>query len=62
MKKNYKMHLRLESDLVDKLKKEADNQMITVSELCRKKLRELDQLTKIEILLKDINKKLENEN
>jgi len=56
------MHLRLESDLVDKLKKEADNQMITVSELCRKKLRELDQLTKIEILLKDINKKLENEN
>ena len=64
MKKNSQLHLFLESEILDSLKKEADNENLSVSELCRNKIRKNSQLTRIEfkidILIEKI-KKIENE-
>lgn len=58
MKKNSEIHLKLETDLIDKLKKQAVNDDISFSELCRKRLKDNIQLDRIEALILEINKKL----
>jgi hypothetical protein len=51
MGKNSQVHLFLETSLKNKLKKEAEEKCISVSELCRQKLRENDRLGMIEFKL-----------
>jgi len=58
MNKNYKIRLRLETEEVCKLKKEAESEMISMSELCRNKLRSPPKMVEIELMLKEICKKL----
>ena len=60
MKKNSQIHIKLETELKEKLQKEAEEQDILISELCRKKLKENDKLTKIEYLLEQIQKSIIN--
>lgn len=57
MWKNSHIHLLLETELLDKLKKEAQEASLTLSELCRRKLKEETQLSRIEKMLIEINKK-----
>ena len=55
---NAQLHLYLESELLEKLKKEAEAERISISELCRNKLGSCSKLTKIEFLLESISKRL----
>jgi len=56
MGKNSHLHIVLESDFLNLLKKEAKERSISVSELCRIKLQKNLQLDRIEVMLKDILK------
>ena len=58
MRRNYKLNLKIESELIEDLKKEAEIEGITMAGLCRKKLRKNPQLIKIELILESINNKL----
>jgi hypothetical protein len=58
MKKNSQIHLFIETEILHTLKRQADEEDISVSELCRQKLRECSRLTKIEMILEDLRKKL----
>jgi len=59
MVKNSQLHLALETDFLNFLKKEAKERSISVAELCRIKLQKNLQLDRIEIMLENISK---NEN
>ena len=48
MKKNNQLHIFVETKLLNVLKKEADDREISLSELCRYKLRKIPQLDRIE--------------
>ena len=48
LKKNSHLHIFMETQLHDKLKKEADEKNISLSELARWKLRDNNQLDRIE--------------
>lgn len=52
MKKNSQIHILLETGLKEKLEKEAKENNISISEICRRKLRENSQLNRIEELIK----------
>jgi hypothetical protein len=54
MKKNSQLHIMLETDLIERLKREADGRMISLAELCRLKLKGSDRLEKIERLLERV--------
>lgn len=56
MKKNSQIHLVLETELLELLKKEALDREISISEHIRQKLRKNTQLTRIEILLEKLLK------
>ena len=43
MKMNVRLHFLIDSALLEKLKKEADERSMNVSELCRERLREGDR-------------------
>ena len=58
MKKNCQLHLFLETDLLETLQKEAQENDVSISEMCRQKLRQGSRLKKIEIMLENINVKL----
>ena len=58
MKKNSQIHLFLETEDLESLRKQADNLGISVSEVCRQKLRECSQLSRIELRVEEIKKKL----
>jgi hypothetical protein len=60
MKKNSQLHLYLETDLLDKIKKLAEEHKVPVSEICRRKLKEIPQLNKIEAIVEKLDKKLTN--
>ena len=51
MRKNYVLHLNIESDAIEELKKEAESRGITMSAVCREKLRRGDTMKRIEIKL-----------
>lgn len=55
MKKNSQIHLLLETDLFDKLKKQAHEENISVAEMFRRKLRGESKLDRIESLLLQLN-------
>lgn len=54
MKKNSQIHLYLETELLEKLKKQATAVEISVSELCRRKLKDIPQLNRIERLIENL--------
>lgn len=54
MKKNSNLHIVLETELLDKLKQEAEEKDLLLSELCRHKLRQNDQLNRIEFMIEQI--------
>ena len=58
MKKNSEIHLKLETTLFDQLKKQAIDEDISLSELCRKRLKDNVQLDRIEALVLEIKKEL----
>jgi len=58
MNKNSQIHLFIETEVLQSLKKQADSLEIPLSKLCRKKLGECTQLDRIEMLLENLNKKL----
>ena len=41
MKKNSQIHILIETEIKQKLEKEAEEKKITLSELCRKKLKKI---------------------
>jgi len=58
MAKTFQIHLRIEAEMIETLKKQANDLKISVAELCRQKLGVFSQLTKIELMLENIEKKL----
>ena len=56
MRKNFQIHLYLETELVEKLKKEGIEKKKSVSDICRQKLREDTQLDRIEMMIGKIYK------
>lgn len=54
MKKNSQIHVYLETQFKEKLIREANEEGISFSELCRQKLNENSQLKKIEFILGQI--------
>ena len=57
MGKNAHIHIRVTSEFLLKLRKEADERMISIAELCRIKLEENFQLDRIENKINDLWKK-----
>jgi len=62
MGKTFQLHLRIENDTICKLKKDAEERKLSISELCREKLRTNSKLDQIELILQDISKKLKSSN
>jgi len=54
MKKNSHVHFVIETEFLEKLKIEAENRLISISELCRLKLYDNMQLDRIERNIKKI--------
>lgn len=54
MKKNYKIHLVIDKELAENLKKSAEENNISIAENCRQKLREDSQLKRIELMIEKI--------
>ena len=54
MRKNSHVHFVIETEFLEKLKKEAESRLISISELCRMKLSDKAQLDRIEQYLKQI--------
>lgn len=58
MRKNSRLHFSIETDIFNALKKEAEQEGLSISALCRHKLCEYPKLTKIEFMIENIEKKL----
>jgi hypothetical protein len=58
MKKTYQLHLRIELDSIDKLKKESKEKNITLAELCRLKIR--NNHDRLDLLLQKVEKLIQN--
>ena len=58
MKKNAQIHLLIESEVVDRIKKEAEEKSVSWSEICRQRLRHNPQLDRIEFMIKEIEEKV----
>ena len=58
MKKNSQIHIYVDTELLDRLKKEANSSGMSITELCRRKLIENLPLLKIETILEKIEKEL----
>ena len=61
MKKNSQLHLHIETELLDSLRREAKDNFTNTSELCRKKLRERDKSLEILATIKSIERKVYSE-
>lgn len=57
-KKNYPLHLMIEKSLMINLKKEANENGISVAEYCRRKLKSNNQLDRIELKIDKLISKL----
>ena len=61
MKKNSQIHFFIETDILESLKLKAKDEGITLSKLCREKLREYGLLIKVFETLEKINNKISKE-
>ena len=57
MKKNSQLHIWLETELKDRLERQAEEEDISLCEFCRRKLIEIPALTRIEMKLDNLIKK-----
>ncbi len=62
MKKTYQIHLRIELETIEKLKKQAQDKNITMAELCRLKIRNNNQSDKLDLLLQRLERLLQTKN
>ena len=60
MKKNVKIHLIIESDTYEALKKEAIENDLSFAEIYRQKLRQSPALKRIEMILERIESKIDS--
>ena len=60
--KNSQIHFYIETELKDALELEAQQVGLSLSQYCRLKILEGSKLTRIELLLTNINSKLEGKN
>ena len=60
MKKNSQIHIWLETELKEKVEKQAQEEHISIGELCRQKLRDNSRTIKIEIMLEKLISILES--
>ena len=60
MRKNTQLHLVVETELFEKLKKQAQEEELTISEYCRNKLKQNSKILKIEIMMDKILSILED--
>ena len=58
MNKNSQIHFYIETDVLNILKSKAKEEGITISKLCREKLREYGLLVKVFEVLEEIKKKV----
>jgi len=58
MKKNAQIHLLIESEVFENLQNQAIERNISFSEMCRQKLRQNNQLDKLELMIEEIKEKL----
>lgn len=58
MRKNAHIHILIETERIEKLRREASDLGISFSELCRVRLGHTSTLTRIEFLISELNKKL----
>lgn len=58
--KNSQLHFFLETKILHILKEEAYEEGVTLSELCRRKLRESCKFTKMELLTENIYQAIQN--
>ena len=58
MKKNSQIHFFIETDVLNILKAKAKEEGVTISKLCREKLREYGLLVKVLEVLEEIKKKV----
>ena len=58
MKKNSQIHFYIETDVLNILKSKAKEEGITISKLCREKLREYGLLVKVFEVLEEIKKRV----
>lgn len=61
MNKNSQIHFYLETSVLQELKKIAVGEGITISKLCREKLRDYSLLAKLQETLNHINEKISKE-
>ena len=54
MKKTFQLHLRIENQVIENLRKQAGEIDVPLAELCRRRLRDSQQLTRIEKLLESL--------
>ena len=62
MRKNYQIHLNIESESIEELKKEANSRGMLLSNLIREKLKQGNILKRIEIKLDKLISKYESSN
>ena len=62
MRKNYQIHLNIESEAIEELKKEASSRGMLLSNLIREKLKQGNTLKRIEIKLDKLISKYEASN
>ncbi len=58
MKMNVRLHFLIDSGLLEKLKKEAEERGMNISELCRERIREGGRLDAVGLRLRAIEEKL----
>ena len=58
MKKNSQLHMHLETNLLEQLKKEAEQNYTNLSEWIRIKLRKIDSTQELILILKSIERKV----
>lgn len=56
MKKTYQLHLRIELEAIEKLKKQAQENKVTLAELCRIKMRQEGNFDKLDSLVQKLEK------
>jgi hypothetical protein len=58
MKNNIRLYFKINTELYEKIKNEALIQDISIARLCREKIMGCPQLTRIELTMEEIQKKL----
>ncbi len=58
MKNNIRIYFKINTELYEEIKREALLKGISIAQFCRQKLKECSQLSRIELTVEEIKKKL----